>query len=39
LNSNIRTNIRESNEQTPINQNSNKLVNRKDDKTFINEKW
>ena len=38
LNSNIRTNIRESNEQTPINQNSNKLVNRKDDKTFINEK-
>ena len=38
LNSNIRTNIRESNEQPPINQNSNKLVNRKDDKTFINEK-
>ena len=38
LNSNIRANIRESNEQPPINQNSNKLVNRKDDKTFINEK-
>ena len=38
LSSNIRTNIRESNEQPPINQNSNKLVNRKDDKTFINEK-
>ena len=38
LNSNIRTNIRESNEQPPTNQNSNKLVNRKDDKTFINEK-
>ena len=39
LNSNIKNNnMRESNEQPPITQTNNKLVNRKDDKTFINEK-
>ena len=39
LSSNIKNNnMRESNEQPPISQTNNKLVNRKDDKTFINEK-
>ena len=41
MSSNIKNNLnqKENNaESTPINQNSNKLVNRKDDKTFINEK-
>ena len=38
MSSNIKNNQKENNESTPINQNSNKLVNRKDDKTFINEK-